>query len=243
MAKLSELKKSAELTIRKVLNKENFLIWTNEMLQDLSEIAKQEADLLEAQLNTTSFLLDRDVNGVIEQLEVDGNSIQLPSDFMQIVKVEADIRDRRYLFYQRSLGDSEITTLQNHPNQRQLPHNNVSNLYFIDYTSNKLVLKSSLLDNTNSIKVRIYYYKELPPFDATDTNLDLSTTTLPFEKRFHKLLTYYAIKKYYETWQDENKTILYDGFYSRTREEFDSAVLRRHQENEPSQQLLESRWV
>ena len=245
MAKLTEIKRSAELTTRKLLDNSDFLIWTNEMLETLSEISKQEAEVLEVELRASDYYVDRDVNGTTEQLLVTKTSVQLPSDYMQIIKVEGDFSQRRILFYQRSFGDREITTQQNYANSFGLPYNNQYDLFFIDYSGDTetLNVKSNFLGKTTPVTLRVYYYKELPTYDVETDSVDMANLELPFDKNYHNLLTYYIIMKYYESWQDKESANYYRGEYLRIRNEYESSVLRRHQENETTQQLKESYWA
>ena len=241
MSRLTDLKKSAELTIKRKIDNDDFLLWCNELYGELSEIAKQEDEVLTAQLKEQDYTIEREVEGKIETLEVTNNSIQLPSNFQQIIKVEGETDGRKYVFYQRSFGDSEITTLDDYPNHARLPYSNESNLYYIDYIEDKIVFKSSLLGN-NSLTMNIYFYKTLPLYDVDEDEDNIESLSIPFDKNYHKLITYYVIMKYYETWQDNETMMIYKSEFLRIREEYESSVLRRHQENETSEQLKEALW-
>ena len=243
MAKLTELKRSAELTIRKTLDNEDFLIWCNELYGELSEIAKQEEVPLEFTIDGSTYDFDIEVEGKTETLTVSEETVTIPSNFQQIIKVEALASERKYLFYQRSFGDDEITTKQRYANHANLPYSNKSHLYFFDYTRDIIVFKSSLLGDGNALDMSVYYYKTLPLYDVETDKSQIGSLTIPFDKNYHKIITYYVIMKYYETWQDPENKMLYMQDYLRIRTEYESAVLRRHQENEPSEQLKEAYWI
>ena len=241
MSRLTDLKRTTELTIKRQLENEDFLLWCNELYGELSEISKQEAKVLSAELRQGEYTIDREVEGEIETLTVTQDSIDLPSNFQQIIKVEGETDGRKYVFYQRSFGDSEVTTKGNSPNHTRLPYANENNLYYIDYIEDKIIFKSNILGQ-NNMTMNVYFYKTLPLYDVDEDKDNLEQLTIPFDKNYHKLISYYAIMKYYETWQDLESVMFYKGDYLRIREEYESSVLRRHQENETSEQLKEALW-
>ena len=242
MAKLTDLKRTAELTIRRTLDNEDFLLWCNELYGELSEISKQEELPLEVEIRAEDYDLEIEVEGKTETLKVTENSIELPSNFQQIIKVEGDVGERRYLFYQRSLGDEEITTANNYPNHANEPYSNKSNLFFIDHTQNKIYFKSNLVSSGSNITIRLYYYKTLPLYDVDEDKDRLGSLTIPFDRNYHKVISYYVIMKYFETWQDLESVATYKMEYLRVRTEYESAALRRHQESETTIQQKEAYW-
>jgi hypothetical protein len=64
MITLSQIKKRAEKTIRKSISAEDFLLWTNEAIEQLSEVAKIETEPIKAPLDNDYYLYVLFKNGL-----------------------------------------------------------------------------------------------------------------------------------------------------------------------------------
>lgn len=274
MAKLNELKLRTENSTAEELSDIEYLLYTNEVLEELSEIAKVEAlpsiDIkLEDGteyiiLNDNTRLTRKTIDGELiyfdedgkkletedepltddikEALKIRSDGIDLPTNFMQIIKVEAFRLDgsNAYIFRERGFGDDVITT-GNRNVPRYKSNSTESNLFFISKEESRITFRSSLLRN-NNLLFSITYYKHLPLFDINNDVGKLDQLTPPIEPTYHNLINYYACKKYFEGWQDADKVILYKAQYNELRAQYESSVLRKHAQNQATEVLIELPW-
>ena len=322
MALLNELKLRTESIIRKRINDTTYLLWANEALESLSEIAKVEDDPLEftltgsayqyiilndgthlhresvvAYTTETTVYYDTDFNeieetwdagdvsstqdfvigditytyvslsvpttageflaikrvfsdsatvynytytngtdytelvleaNIKETLDITANSIELPTNFQQIIKVVGVKNNYAYHFRERGFGDSEITTEENYPNVNGL--SNQSDLFYVSLEESKLTFKSSLIEDS-SVEFTISYYSHLPQYDIVTDLENWDSLTVPLEPTYHNLINYYCIYKYNESWKDNQAANDYFTKYLKLREEYRDSVDRKHQEN------------
>jgi len=322
MALLNEIKLRTESIIRKRIQNKTFLLWANEALEQLSEIAKVEVnpleftligsdyeyvilsdgthlhrfevtaytvetivyydseyneiqkdwetvnelstqDLIIGDITYTYIVLDVETTAgeylalkrvfsdesstyqykytdgteytelvleenIAQTLNITSNSIELPTNFQEVIKAIGIKNDYAYEFFERGFGSVEITTNTNSP--RQVYNSNQTDLFYVSLEESKMTFKSNLI-NSNSLEMEISYYAHLPQYDLTDDLADWDNLTVPLEPTYHNLVNYFCIYKYNESWKDNIAANDYLTKYLKLREEYREAVYRKHQEN------------
>lgn len=133
MALLNELKLRTESIIRKRLDNQTFLLWANEALEQLSEIAKVEVEPLEPKLNkgTYDYLILNDGTHLFRTSEVtfevsetvyydtsgdEWVETSLPSTFVreEDVAIEQSVQINGRFYQMIQVKDYVIETLDNY---------------------------------------------------------------------------------------------------------------------------------
>lgn len=164
---------------------------------------------------------------IAQTLAITDNSIQLPTNFQQIIKVVGVANSYAYYFRERGFGNEEITTENDYPNATL---SNQTNLFYVSLEESKMIFKSSLLDNS-SLEMTISFYSHLPQYDIVEDLANWDSLVVPIEPTYHNLINYYCIYKYNESWKDNQAANDYFTKYLKLREEYRDSVDRKHQEN------------
>ena len=183
-------------------------------------------------------VLDEDIKSV---LPVTDNTIGLPDNFQQIIRVTGLARDSLYKFSERGFGDNEILTNINAPSVRS--GSTQHDLFFVSMEEGTINIKSSLLDGSASLDMEINYYAHLPQYNIEIDLQYFDQLTIPLEPTYHNLINYYCIYKYYESWQNKDLANDYFTKYLKLREEYRESVDRKHQENLGTEAVVSVRFV
>ena len=177
MPTLQELLDLTEFMVSESLEQQEFLLYVNFCLSDLSEIIKYEKDMDEYTISSNDVATD------------------LPEDCFQIVSVVVQGTNSSDLpFVAKEVGVNETPSLQG-PG-RGFTRNLTQNIYY--RWNHKLYVKSVYLDSGNSsMKVNVKYYGSLPTFDYDAETFDFGQTPPIREAHYHHAITHYVAYLYF----------------------------------------------
>lgn len=172
----------------------------------------------------------------IEQaLAISGSSIELPTDFQEMITVRIKIGSTYYDLSEKGFAQQSDDVLNNMTNEYYV--------YFISADETKLNLNPSILQDNNSFTIYISYFLQLPLYDLTNDVSNFDNLTVPLENTFKNLINYYCIFKFYESWQDVDKAKYYLNRYETLRAKYEMSTEKKYQSNLPNQQLKEDRYI
>jgi len=182
MPNLQEIKKLSELMVSEILDQEEFVLYYNFCLSDLSEIINYEKNMEE-------FTIDSNENNT-----------QLPSDLFQVISVVVEETNSSSNNKKRLVNEASVNS--------DIAIEGLSFKGQFDkrteiYTrwENKISIKSIYLDDSgvssNPLKVNIKYYATLPTLDIEDTTLDLKQYPPIKEQHYHSIIAYYIAYMYF----------------------------------------------
>lgn len=196
------------------------IIETNETVYNYTYTGENEYE------EYTEYISEDDIKF---NLQITNETVELPNNFQQIIKITGLIGDQLYKFNERGFGDNEITSYGNYPNSARITNQN--HLFYFSREESKLTFKSPLLSSGKTIDFEINYYAHLPQYNIeTDVN-NWDQLTVPLEPTYHNLINYYCIYKYYESWQNKDLANDYYTKYLKLKAEYAESVQRKHEEN------------
>ena len=214
MPSLQELKDLADLIVSDDLATEEFLLYYNFCMHDLSEIISYEKDM------TEFVVLSND------------NSQALPSDLFQIVSVTINRTDgygNTEVAFEVGVNDEESL---NAVGFRRSQFNRRNHIY--SRWNKKIFIKSILLTDesvsANSLDVNIKYYGSLPTLDYTSDDIDMTQLPPIIEQHYHYIIAHYIAYMWFtNASQDENMKSQYEIYLIKRNEIKD--YVRKHRRN------------
>lgn len=218
MANWSELKARSELLVGESFTNDEFFIYANKTLEDVSEVARTEA------VQEYNYVYNQTDKVDSDGLPLLAWEFELPTDYFQVIKVEIIQQNKVYTVFPVATNGTEMNTTDYKPNFEVNDKQNVYSLF-----SNVMTIKSIYFGSNATIKIYYYKYIDSVPYPVPNT-FDL-TQEPPLPKNFHDIITLGSGVFYYENFEDSEREQVVTNKYLLKKAELEQSTNRRHNQN------------
>ena len=223
MPSLNELKALAELIVSDDLDTEEFILYYNFCMHDLSEIINFEKDMAKF------VIISND------------NETELPSDLYEIASVVINRTDgtgNYEVAFEVSVNDEDslngVGFSYKNPNNKKHVYSRWNKNVYI-----KSVSLSDTDNSSNSLDVNIKYYGSLPVLDYTSDTINMTQLPPIVEQHYHYIIAHYIAYMYFTNSQNMEDMESQYKIYLIKRNEIKDYV-KKHRKNRTKRRLIRS---